>query len=272
MSTLPSRCRASRECTGSRVPVRRHCCAASRGWSAKRKAGLLLVATFGEDTTEGIGLPVHERRVGYVFQEPRLFAHLTVEGNLRFGERRSRAPVDAEYRQRIVQLLGLEDLLPRSPRALSGGEAQRVAIGRALLRAPRVLLMDEPLAALDRKRKEDVLPFLDRLHAELALPIIYVSHDLDEMCRLCDHLLVLDEGRVTGIGGVSSVLASTDPPVVPSVEVSAMIETEVAGHDASDDITTLKFSGGEFLMAGRVGERGRRLRLRIKGERRQSVP
>ena len=234
------------------------------GLERQAEGRLVIAGDVWQDSAKGLGRPVHERQIGYVFQEPRLFSHLDVRANLRYGQDRAQEPVVAGHRERIVELLGLEALLARSARALSGGEAQRVAIARALLRGPRVLLMDEPLASLDRRRKEDVLPFLDRLHAELSIPMLYVSHDLDEMCRLSDRLLVLHEGRVAAFGDVSSVLASTDPPVLPSAETSTMIETEIADHDTGDDITRLTFSGGEFLVAGQVGERGKGLRLRIK--------
>jgi len=141
----------------------------------------------------------HERAIGYVFQEPRLFDHLNVRGNIEYGWRRKRHDgkhaIDA-----VVELLGLQDLLDRKPAELSGGEAQRVAIARALLCAPRFVLMDEPLASLDQARKDEILPFLDRLHAESSVPIIYVSHNIDEICRLCDHLLVIDNGAVMANG------------------------------------------------------------------------
>lgn len=144
-------------------------------------------------------VPVHRRRVGYVFQDSRLFPHLDIRQNLAYG-RRARGLKGTGAMDRIVALLGLEDLLARRPGALSGGEAQRVAIGRALLSEPRMLLMDEPLAALDAPRKADILPYLERLQAETGLPILYVSHNLSEVARLATHLVVLERGRVLKAG------------------------------------------------------------------------
>lgn len=232
------------------------------GLEAAADGRLAVDGELWEDTARGIAKPAHEREIGYVFQEPRLFAHLNVEGNLAYGARRRRS--GGVSREQVVGLLGLEALLGRATRGLSGGEAQRVAIARALLRGPRFLLMDEPLAALDRRRRQDVLPFLDRLHAELSIPIVYVSHDLDEMCRLCDRLVVLESGRAIAAGSLSTVLAQLDPPVVPGEEASAMIEGRIVDHDPEDDITRLEFSGGAFFVTGYRGEPGQTLRLRIK--------
>jgi len=136
-----------------------------------------------QDTTKKQSLAIHERQIGYVFQEPRLFRHLNVRGNLEYGQHRAHDSNNGVEFAQIVALLGLTDLLHRMPGELSGGEAQRVAIARALLRAPRLVLMDEPLAALDRARKDEILPFLDRLHAELSVPILYVSHSIEEVCH-----------------------------------------------------------------------------------------
>ena len=182
-------------------------------------AGRLVVA--GEVWQDGAtGLPIHERDIGYVFQEPRLFAHLDVRGNLEYGQRRThQRKIDVAD---IVGLLGLEGLLERRPDSLSGGEAQRVAIARALLRSPRFVLMDEPLASLDRARRDEILPFLDRLHSSLDLPIIYVSHSIDEVTRLCDHLLVMDGGQIVANGGLQQVLLQTELPVLGGEEARAI--------------------------------------------------
>lgn len=217
-----------------------------------------------EDSERSVSRPAHAREVAYVFQEPRLFSHLSVAENLEFASKRRKSEsTPASYRQ-LVDLMGIESLLGRSPDALSGGEAQRVAIARALLRGPKFMLMDEPLAALDRDRKDELLPFFDRLHAELSIPVFYVSHDMDELCRLCDRLIVLAEGQLLAEGPLQEVLSRTDPPVVPSPEASSLIECSVLDYDADDDITRLSFSGGEFFVGGRAGERGGRKRLRIK--------
>ena len=230
----------------------------------KAAHGRLIVAgEVWEDTERGLVRPPHAREIAYVFQEPRLFDHLSVQQNLDYGLKRRSVANEAVTSAGAVELLGLEKLLQRSPIALSGGEAQRVAIARALLRGPRIMLMDEPLASLDRRRKDEVLPFFDRLHAELAIPILYVSHDMDEVCRLCDRLVVLEEGRVAAADDLQVVLSQVDPPLVSGAEACAVIDTKVIDYDAADDMTRLVFSGGEFLAPGRVGAADK-LRLRIK--------
>lgn len=217
-----------------------------------------------QDSSTDICRPVHKRNIGYVFQEPRLFSHLDVRGNLDYGSKRRQPRAEGVSVDQVVNLLGLETVMQRRPAELSGGEAQRVSIARALLRAPRFVLMDEPLASLDRARKDEVLPFLDRLHAELAVPIIYVSHSIDEICRLCDHLVVLDDGRVIADGGLTEVLARLDVPVLNGQDAGTILETTVIDYDTADDLSRLRFSGGEFLVAGRAGASGERLRLRIQ--------
>ncbi|MDX1499848.1 MAG: molybdenum ABC transporter ATP-binding protein [Woeseiaceae bacterium] len=227
-------------------------------------AGRLVVAgETWDDPAAGVRLPPELRGVGYVFQEPRLFGHLDVRANLRYGasRRRGRRP-EADF-DGIVQLLGLEDLLERSPARLSGGEAQRVAIGRALLSAPRLLLMDEPLASLDAARKDEILPFLDRLHADVATPAIYVSHSIEEVCRLCDQLVVLDDGRVVADGDLQEVLLGLDSPEL-GAEAGAVVVGEVARYDADYELTHVTFGGGELRVPGRHGEPGRSIRLRIR--------
>ena len=217
-----------------------------------------------QDTTKKLSRAIHERQIGYVFQEPRLFGHLNVRKNLEYGRRRRRSSEDAVGFEQIVDLLGLEQLLDRAPSELSGGESQRVAIARALLRAPRLVLMDEPLAALDRARKDEILPFLDRLHAELSLPILYVSHNIDEVCRLCDHLVVIDRGRVLADGEIQSVLVNLDLPLLAGEEAGSVISGAVEAYDANYDLTRLKFSGGKLLVPGRFGDERTVLRLRIR--------
>ncbi|MCH7822978.1 MAG: molybdenum ABC transporter ATP-binding protein [Proteobacteria bacterium] len=217
-----------------------------------------------QDTTRKMSRAIHERQIGYVFQEPRLFRHLNVRRNLEYGERRRRDPEHGVEFKQIVDLLGLAGLLSRTPGELSGGEAQRVAIARALLRAPRLVLMDEPLVALDRARKDEILPFLDRLHAELSLPILYVSHNIEEVCRLCDHLVVMDRGRVLADGEIQSVLVDLDLPLLAGDEAGSVILATVDAYDADYDLTRLNFSGGELLVPGRLGAKGSRLRLRIR--------
>ena len=216
-----------------------------------------------QDQAANVSLAIHERRIGYVFQEPRLFWHLNVRRNLEYGLRRTRARQNGFEFDQIVDLLGLDKLLHRAPAELSGGEAQRVAIARALLRAPRLMLMDEPLAALDRTRKDEIMPFLDRLHAQLSVPILYVSHNIEEVCRLCDHLVVMEGGRVLAAGEIQSVLVRLDLPLLAGEDAGSVIRCTVKGYDAEYELTQLGFSGGMFVVPGRSGELGEELRVRI---------
>src|SRR6185312_15166059 len=155
------------------------------------------------DTKAGMHVAARTRRAGYVFQDARLFPHMTVEDNLRFGWRRAASPMDEHAIEGVVEMLGLVHLLERRVGALSGGEKSRVALGRALLSSPDILLLDEPLAALDTARRAEILPYLERLHDETRMPIVYVSHALDAVTRLADDIVVLKEGRVATRGGVS---------------------------------------------------------------------
>jgi molybdate transport system ATP-binding protein len=201
-------------------------------------SGRLVIAdeVWQDDT---ISRPVHEREIGYVFQEPRLFAHLDVRQNIEYGQRRGRRE-DVGFDE-AVELLGLRDLLDRRVDTLSGGEAQRVAIARALLRSPRVVLMDEPIAALDRARRDEILPFLDRLHSALSIPVIYVSHSIEEVIRLCDYLLVMERGRVIAAGDIEDVLLRADLPLFSGDEAGAIIHAEAIGRDVGDGLTQIAF-------------------------------
>ena len=231
----------------------------------KPATGKLVVAgDVWQDTDTNSARAVHEREIGYVFQEPRLFGHLDVRSNLLYGRRRAASNGREVEFDRVIDMLGLDAMLDRSPAELSGGEAQRVAIGRALLRAPHVVLMDEPLASLDAARKDEILPFLDRLHAELSIPILYVSHNIEEVCRLCDHLLVIDGGRIVASGDLQKVLVRMDIPLLSGVEAGAVIVGEVVDYDPDYDLTTIGFSGGDLRVPGRHGDAGLPLRLRIR--------
>jgi len=212
---------------------------------------------------EDVSRPVHERNIGYVFQEPRLFGHLQVGANIEYGMRRRSSKAGPDFAA-VVELLGLEALLERWPNELSGGESQRVAIARALLRAPEFVLMDEPLASLDASRKDEILPFLDRLHAESSIPVIYVSHNLEEICRLCDHLVILDDGRVVADGELQSVLVQMDVPQLVGEEAGSVIVGSVASYDEKYDLTLMSFSGGKLWLPGRLGGMSDNLRLRIR--------
>ena len=159
-----------------------------------------------EDTSKAFRLPTHRRSIGYVFQEASLFPHLTVLKNLQFGQQRSGAAKTSDQFTQAVELLGIESLLERKPERLSGGERQRVAIARALAVCPQLLLMDEPLAALDMRRKREILPFLEQVHRELDIPVLYVTHSPAEVRRMADHLIVMEEGKVIANG----LLAETE--------------------------------------------------------------
>ncbi len=207
-------------------------------------------------------MPTHQRPLGYVFQDARLFAHLDVARNLDFGLRRSSKDAAAR-RDSIVELLGLGTLLGRMPERLSGGEQQRVAIARALLTAPRLLLMDEPLAALDHARKQEILPYLERLREELDIPVIYVSHAADEVARLADHLVVLEGGRAVAQGPLAETLARVDLPIRLGEDAGAVFAATVAERDAEWHLARVEFDGGELWVRDNGVPVGRRVRVRI---------
>jgi molybdate transport system ATP-binding protein len=213
---------------------------------------------------DGIDLPPERRRLGYVFQEGRLFPHYSVRGNLTYGRRHGTAR-DAPGLDAIVALLGLEGLLDRRIGDLSGGEKQRVAIGRALLAEPRLLLMDEPLAALDTPRKAEILPFIERLRSELGIPVIYVSHAMEEILRLADMLVLMSEGRVAAIGTVEELTSRIDlRPLTGRYEAGSVIRATVAGQDVSYGLTELAFPGGRLRVAHVALPLGTAVRARIR--------
>jgi len=219
-----------------------------------------------QDSASGIWRPAHQRPVGYVFQDANLFPHLSVRRNLEFGFKRiARAERRVPFEQ-AVELLGIEHLLERLPQRLSGGERQRVGMARALLTSPRLLLMDEPLAALDLKRKREVLPYLERLHDELDIPILYVSHAPDEVARLADHLVVLDEGRVTASGPLKETLIRSDLPFIFEDDAEAVIDGQVERHDAQYDLLDIRLPGSTacLRLAHAPLPAGRRVRIKIK--------
>jgi molybdate transport system ATP-binding protein len=218
--------------------------------------------TVWQDEARGLFIPPHQRAIGVVFQEASLFSHLNVRQNLSFGEQRIPKQDRKFSLDTIAELLGIAHLLDRSTKDLSGGERQRIAIGRALLAAPKILFMDEPLAALDLKRKLEILPYLERLHSEMALPIIYVSHSPDEVARLADHLVVLDQGKVMASGPLNSILSRIDLPMAFADDAGVVIETTVAEHEA-DQLTRLSFSGGNIFVARRPEAVASPLRCRI---------
>ena len=208
-------------------------------------------------------LPSYKRPIGYVFQEANLFSHLSVKDNLLFGYKRSKTRDKTPSLDEVIQLLGLEHLLNRSPDRLSGGERQRVAIGRALMAGPEILLMDEPLAALDRFSKNEILPYLERLHDQLDIPVLYVSHDIAEVERLADHMVLMDKGRVKASGPLAELLADPDLPLAAMPDAAAVLEGVVTDFDPDYHLSTLVVSGGQLQVAGDIGQVGSMHRLRI---------
>ena len=207
-------------------------------------------------------LPAHRRPVGYVFQEASLFEHLTAAGNLEFARKRAAATVNEQEVQDVIALLGLGDLLQQRPQQLSGGERQRLSIARSLLIKPELLLMDEPLAALDQTRKQEILPYLDRIRAELKIPMIYVTHALDEVTRLADHLMILSQGRVRACGPISEVLARIDVPGILGEEAGAIVEGRVTERDSEWRLIRVDFEGGQLWLRDSGEAMGQQLRVR----------
>ncbi|MEM9230081.1 MAG: molybdenum ABC transporter ATP-binding protein [Pseudomonadota bacterium] len=215
------------------------------------------------DTQERIWVPAHRRRMGYVFQEGRLFPHMNVRQNLRYGLRVRRTGTRFDE---VVELLGLGALLHRAPETLSGGERQRVAIGRALLSDPRALLMDEPLAALDNARKDDVLPYLEALRDRADIPILYVSHAVSEVARLATTVVMLDAGRVLRRGPAVEVLS--DPGAVPGfgVRAAGSVLTGRISEQHPDGLTEVAVSAGRMFLPRVDAERGTALRIRVAAQ------
>ncbi|APW45454.1 molybdenum ABC transporter ATP-binding protein [Rhodoferax antarcticus] len=211
---------------------------------------------------DGHWLPTHKRPLGYVFQEASLFAHLTVLGNLRYGMRRVAAAQQASLDQAIA-LLGIDALLARKPEHLSGGERQRVSIARALALSPRILLMDEPLAALDLKRKQEILPYLERLHRELDVPVLYVSHAPDEVARLADHIVAMEGGRAIATGPLRDTLARLDLPIRLGEDVGVVLQARVAERDAHWHLARVDFPGGSLWVRDGGHALGSPVRVRI---------
>jgi molybdate transport system ATP-binding protein len=199
-----------------------------------------------QDSDNGIFVPPHKRALGYVFQEASLFPHLSVLANLQFGLKRigkSQRRVDLAQ---ATELLGIGHLLERHPQHLSGGERQRVGIARALLTSPKLLLMDEPLAALDSQRKSEILPYLQRLHDELDIPVLYVSHAQDEVARLADHLVLLSDGKALASGPIGETLARLDLPMAMGDDAGVIIEGQVSAYDAQYQLLSLQLPATEM--------------------------
>lgn len=208
-------------------------------------------------------LPPHRRPIGYVFQEPSLFEHLDVRANIAFGAKRIPAGERRVPTDRAVELLDLGKLLDRKPATLSGGERQRAAIARALAVSPRLLLMDEPLAAVDVSRKQEILPYIESLHRELDIPVIHVSHLPEEVAQFADHLVLLGDGGVIASGDVHDVFTRLDLPLAHESDAASLVEARVAGFDETYRLTRLAFDGGELLVAVSGHPEGREVRLRV---------
>jgi molybdate transport system ATP-binding protein len=214
------------------------------------------------DAAKGIHVPPEKRRMGYIFQDGRMFPHLSVKSNLSYGMRLTPPSERHVALNDVVDLLGIGHLLHRRPAKLSGGEKQRVAIGRALLTSPTLLLMDEPLASLDRRRKAEVLPFLSRLCSELSTPILYVSHSLEEVLSLADTMMLMDDGRVAASGPIEDLMSRSDlQRFFGAEDLGTVIATTVDGH--LEGLTRLRFQGGVIWIPKVPAPTGSRVRVRI---------
>ena len=213
---------------------------------------------------EGVFIPPHRRPIGYVFQEASLFPHLSVKDNLQYGWRRVAQGEQRIKLQRVVDLLGIGPLQQRASHSLSGGERQRVAIARALLTTPRLLLMDEPLSALDHDAKQTILPYLEGLHDEYAIPSIYVSHDPNEVARLADQMILLEQGQVIAQGDAATLLTRLDLPMARYDDAASILEGEVSAHDHSYHLTWISMHGGRVAVSREQLPVGRRARVQIQ--------
>ena len=217
-----------------------------------------------QDDAAGVFVPVHRRPIGYVIQEAALFPHLDVRRNIDYGRRRVAASAQRVALDGVIELLGIAHLLQRRTGTLSGGERQRVAIARALATSPGLLLMDEPLAALDAQRKAEVLPYLERLHAELDIPVVYVSHAIDEVARLAHHLVLMAQGRVLAAGPLAEVMSRLDLPTAHGEAAGVVLEARLAERDAQWQLARFDLGEGHALWARDPGlATGRAVRLRV---------
>lgn len=208
-------------------------------------------------------LPTHKRSIGYVFQEASLFPHLSAQKNLNYAVKRSDKKVSPEFYQRVIEVMAIEDILTRYPSQLSGGERQRIAIARALLIQPSLLLMDEPLAALDHQRKQEILPYLERLHQNFDIPILYVSHSMDEVARLADHILVLDRGQVIAEGALTEVFSRIDLPQRLEDESGVILNGKVIEKDEQWQLMCIAFADSHIWIPTSSETIGEDVRIRI---------
>jgi molybdate transport system ATP-binding protein len=241
------------------------CLRAIAGLERAQPGRVVINADVWQDDAQRIWRATHKRALGYVFQEASLFDHLTVRGNIDYGLKRTPPARRKVALEQAVALLGIDHLMDRKPEALSGGERQRVAMARALATSPRLLLMDEPLAALDAQRKAEVLPYLERLHRSLDIPMLYVSHAIDEVARLAEHMVLMEAGRVLAQGRTDALIVRLDLPLAHGDTAATVIEGTVQQHDALDHITTVAFSGGQLLLVStKARTTGETIRLRVQ--------
>lgn len=233
------------------------------GLERAHHARVVVAGEVWQDDAARVFLPTHRRALGYVFQEASLFDHLNVQGNLQYGMKRTRSPQAAQTLQAAIELLGIGHLLQRRADQLSGGERQRVAIARALATQPKVLLLDEPMAALDLARRQEILPWLEKLRDELSIPMLYVTHSADELARLANHLVVLERGRVQAAGPVQAVLAAIDSPVMVGEDAGALLQGTVAERSEEWQLARVAFDGGDLWLRDSGVPVGQRVRLRV---------
>lgn len=224
---------------------------------------LAINGTTWQDSDHKLFVPTHKRSLGYVFQEANLFGHLTVLGNLCYGLKRIGQNAKTAQFEQVVELLGITHLMERLPERLSGGERQRVAIARALVLNPDVLLMDEPLASLDAKRKQEIMPFLTRLHSELNIPVLYVTHSQQEVAQLADYLVLLADGKVQAAGLLSETLSRIDLPQAPDRQAASVWQVTVIEQETAYHLTRVAFAGGELSLPAINAALGTALRIQI---------
>lgn len=236
------------------------------GLEKARQAYVEVNGEVWQDSSRRLFVAPHQRPIGYVFQEASLFEHLSVRGNLEFGWRRIPRSQRKVRLDQACELLGIGHLLDRQPLNLSGGERQRVGIARALLTSPRLLLMDEPLAALDSQRKSEILPYLERLHDELEIPLVYISHSQDEVARLADYLVLIEQGRVQASGPIGETLARLDLPLALGDDAGVIVEGRVSSYDPGYQLLGLKLPDSQLQVrvAHAPMATGSRLRFKVQ--------
>lgn len=220
--------------------------------------------TVWQDDSKKVFLPTHQRSIGYVFQEPSLFSHLNVEKNILYGFKRTPEAERSVQVDEAIEWLGISSLLQRQPGTLSGGEKQRVSIARAIVTSPKLLLMDEPLTSLDIRTRNEILPYLEKLHQRLSIPIIYVSHAIEEIARLADTLVLMDKGKVTASGPLKEILTRTDLPLANADNAISVIDATVKGIDESYGLAILDVAGNDFIIPRTDLAIGAHLRISIQ--------